>query len=242
MQFKLLITSGCSFSHHRDAFTWPCRLSEIIDLPLLSHSIGSQGNALIARNIDYSVYQALQQYSPEQLLVGVMWSGSDRWECRPEPHLYRHAAQLDMVENPTGWIGKHKPWVIMNHHFTDRISQMFYQYMYTHKWGLINTMEQILRIQNLLTVNNIRYFMTQYSDNVLPRGEDVLDPELNYLYQQIDFDHWLPVNSQYEWCRDHSGLPFPVPTDHHPGLHQHTAFVQQIVLPYLRERNWIDPA
>ena len=242
MTFKLLITSGCSFSYAHDIKTWPNHLRDHLGIPLLEYSMGSQGNALIARNIEYAVDQALQSHSPDELLVCVMWSGSERADARaPEEHA-RHTFNRNMVENPTGWIPcsePKKPWVILNHHFEDKLSRIYYKFLYTHKGGLIHTLEAILRCQWMLKARGIRYVMTQMSHNVIPRGSECEDPELAYLYRSVDFDHWLPVASEYEWCCDHSGIPFPVTGDDHPGLEQHQAFVQRVIVPHLHSKNWL---
>ena len=145
-----------------------------------------------------------------------------------------------MAENPTGWIGLDKPWVIMNAHFEDRLSREFYRHYYTERWGQIMTLEHIVRVQLLLRSLGIAYFMTQYSWNVMPRGINVRDPEWHYLWRQIDFGSWLDILSCYEWCRDHSGIAMDHPTDDHPSLAQHEAFTHRVILPHLAQRQLVD--
>jgi hypothetical protein len=50
---------------------------------------------------------------------------------------------------------------------------------------------------------------------------------------------FLPVLGEYEWCRDYSDLEFPNPEDNHPSREQHRAFADQVILPFLKERNLI---
>ena len=56
----------------------------------------------------------------------------------------------------------------------------------------------------------------------------------------IDFDHFLPIpHGLFEWARDQSGLAF---ADHDPGhltSEQNRLFTEQIILPFLRERNYV---
>ena len=80
--------------------------------------------------------------------------------------------------------------------------------------------------------------MSTYTAAVLPPIVKTHN-DTQHLYQLLDQDMFLPVTGEYEWCRDHSGLPFPMPADPHPSVEQHQAFVNQIILPYLKERNYI---
>jgi hypothetical protein len=237
----LLITGGCSFSYARDPHTWPNHLRDRLGIPLLEYSMGSQGNDLIARNIEYAVDQALTKLAPKDILVCVMWSGSNRAAVRPPPEYRANTLNRGMIENPTGWIeGVAKPWVIMNQHFEDRLSKIYYRYFYSHEEGLIKTLEHILRTQWMLKCRGIDYLMTQFSHNVLPRGPECVHPEIAYLDRHVDRSHWLPVESEYEWCRDHSGLPFPRPGDDHPGLEQHEAFTNRVIIPHLAARGIVN--
>jgi len=102
----------------------------------------------------------------------------------------------------------------------------------------IYTLEHILRTQWFLQSKGIKYFMSTYTSSVLPEITKTHN-DTRHLYELVDVDAFLPVLGEYEWCRDQSGLPFPMPTDPHPGAEQHQAFVNQIILPYLKERNSI---
>ena len=84
---KLLITSGCSFSEcitvNAGKGTWPNHLAKMLpDYKHVSYAMGSQGNGLISRGIIYGVCEALKTHSPNEILVGVMWSGSSRHDYR----------------------------------------------------------------------------------------------------------------------------------------------------------------
>ena len=102
----------------------------------------------------------------------------------------------------------------------------------------IYTLEHILRTQWFLQSRGIEYFMSTYTSAVLPEIARTHN-DTRHLYELVDANTFLPVSGEYEWCRDHSGLPFPMPTDPHPGVEQHQAFVNQIILPHLKERNYI---
>jgi hypothetical protein len=108
---KLLITSGCSFSEciSPAVKTWPKHLAkELIDYTHQSYAMGSQGNGLISRGIVYGVNEALKTHSPEDILVGVMWSGTDRHDFRcTNPkllHFVSDKVNNGWIENPTSFI------------------------------------------------------------------------------------------------------------------------------------------
>lgn len=74
--------------------------------------------------------------------------------------------------------------------------------------------------------------MSTYTSEVLPK-DMAANPETKDLYNQIDFSKFLPVDGEYEWCRDHSGLDFPVKGDKHPSSDQHRLFVEKVIWPFV---------
>ena len=80
--------------------------------------------------------------------------------------------------------------------------------------------------------------MSTYTSAVLPEIVKTHN-DTRHLYELVDASMFLPVLGEYEWCRDYSRLSFPMPNDPHPSAEQHQAFVQQIILPYLKEKHSI---
>jgi len=80
-QPNTLITAGCSYSQvpNRDE-SWPMHLQELHGIRYIAHTgHGAAGNATIARKLISKVMEALELgHKPEDILVGVMWSGTDR--------------------------------------------------------------------------------------------------------------------------------------------------------------------
>jgi hypothetical protein len=228
-----LITGGCSFSECRShAGTWPRHLATALpDYDHISTAMGSQGNGLISRRIIYQVTETLKHTAAENLLVGIMWSGPDRHDyyTQTPPIVYKEDLWM---ENPTRFVsngqGAWRMPASANYYvnFHDQIAQYIY------------TLEHILRTQWFLQSQGVKYFMSTYTSAVLPEIAKTHN-DTQHLYQLLNHDMFLPVAGEYEWCRDHSGLPFPMPNDPHPGVEQHQAFVNQIILPYLKERNAI---
>lgn len=239
---KKLITGGCSFSEcisqHLD--TWPRHLATALpEYQHISTALGSQGNGLISRRVIYQVTETLKQTAAKDIMVGIMWSGPDR-------HDFYVQTTLDLpgvdgwMENPTKFV-KHGigAWAIMNQGWKMNHAKLYYTEFHNRAGSIIYTLEHILRTQWFLKQHGIRYFMTTYTGDVIPDYAKTRFPDADHLLSEVDFSNFLPIIGEYEWCRDHSGLEFPVPDDYHPSTAQHREFTQQIILPFLKERNLI---
>jgi len=234
---KKLITGGCSFTEWpQNTHTWPKFLLE--HLPEYTHAnaaLGSSGNGLISRRVIYETTQALKQCDAKDILVGVMWSGPDRHE------FYTQRVTDDMTANTKINPCKFIPdspgaWAIMNGGWKMNHAKIYYTEFHTLAGSLISTLEHILRVQWFLKQHGVRYFMTTYTGDVIPNYVKTF-ADTEHLYSEIDFVNFLPVSSEYEWCRDHSGIEFPAPNDYHPSGAQHKLFVEQVIIPFLKERN-----
>jgi len=236
---KILVTGGCSFSEcvslHID--TWPRQLANILSgYRHISTGLGSQGNGLISRKIIYQVSNLLKTTPAENILVGTQWSSPDRHDFYYEDVKFNSTVD-GWMENPTSVITGQPNWVILNPWWSDHFSKQYYSIFHSDAGALIHTCEHILRTQWFLKLHNIKYFMSTYTSKVFPKN--ITHPEIKYLYDQIDLSNFLPVVGQYEWCRDHSELEFPVPTDNHPGSDQHKAFTEQVIIPFLQDKKYI---
>lgn len=259
---KILITSGCSFSQCVETiehYTWPTHLHNLLK-PLgythISSAMGSQGNGLISRGIIYNVIKALETYNPEDILVGVMWSSSSRMDYRcdhPESLSWGNQNTNGWVENPTGFVeNADKNWVILNHGWTTEEAVTYYKYFHDFVGCTIYSIEHILRTQYFLKSKNIKYFFTNFTDNnIIP---DLLYVEQNkheyqYLYDQIDFNNYLPVSSEHRWVYENSETKEDFIKKHlyngatslwtHPRSYEHKEFVDKIIYPYLKNKNII---
>lgn len=241
----ILVTGGCSFSECTSPWvkTWPEHLENVIAPAQTFHEgLSCQGNGMISREIIWRVSQMLDQR--DELIVGIMWSGIDRHELLLPGHQLPKNANRSITA-PGQWINvynwikdSYANWFILNHSNSTDFLKEYYTKICNHWHSQILTIEHILRVQWFLKLNNIRYFMTTFTDQVLQK-EICKDPNVKYLYDQIDFDQFLPVSGEYEWCRDHSGLEFPVPGDRHPGSEQHNLFTHQVIVPFLQQKGFI---
>lgn len=240
---KLLITGGCSFSEcisdHID--TWPRHLAKSLsDYTHISTGMGSQGNGLISRRIIYEVNHHLSNgVSPDDILVCIMWSGPNRFDTYFQYPSRDFRVNIDgWMENPTSFVkeNKSKNWCIFNHHWQSRVNRIYYKELYDDVMTQIQTLEHILRVQWFLKSHNIKYMMTTYMDHVFANVEH---PECKYLYTMIDRGNFLPIQGEYEWCKDQGQYPFPNKDDPHPGTHQHGEFTEKVILPFLKQQGYI---
>ena len=256
---KIFISSGCSYSEcttpRKFLSTWPRHLEDI----LVNHGynefvhggLGSQGNGLISRKAIYNVTEALKNYKASDILVGIMWSGPDRGDYRCfSPELLKFKNQdvhNGWQENPTSFVkGAPNHWVIMNHSWSNdpmnpKTSRnrsnpeckIYYENFYDMLGSTIYTLEHMLRVQWFLKCNNIKYFFTTYQDFVLQHN--IQDIETSYLYSMLDKDNFLPVTSEAGFlnkrCGRHEG--------EHPITEEHKIFTDEIILPWLKQKNII---
>lgn len=198
---KLLITSGCSYTAGPE--NWPNPTAEELKCSLNNFGTTSVGNGKISRSIIYGVTEALKTYNPEDILVGISWSGNSRREVFQSKVDFDNIHRIS-TENPTGFIPGCKNWVTLNHHWTDIYSTNYYLYLHDQAESEIITLEHILRTQWFLEKYKIKYFMTTFAPGVLP---DAITQNNKHLFEQVNFDHFLKIKSIIEWCVEESGLP-----------------------------------
>jgi hypothetical protein len=247
-QFKHIITSGCSFSDVCNGHAWPLHLSESYNISNNHTGLGSQGNGLIARKAVHAVQQALRHgYKPEEILVGVMWSGHDRHDV----YFEELSSQLENTDywtiNPTHIVDNDPGgWLIMNHYWTEKTNKIYYTHLYDTVHQRVLTFEKILWIQNYFDNLGVKYFMTDFmTDQYMER--EYTNPNLVWLQELIDKNKWLPVKSMHEWCYNYwieddfpllditlnDGEQIKV-RDYHPQPEMNKRFVREIILPFIK--------
>lgn len=235
-RLKCFISAGCSFSQvpNYDT-TWPVYLRDCI-VPECVYYLGqgAAGNGIISKKTIYTVSKALQIYEPQEILVGIMWSGHDRANFYFDDLLMKHT-ELHGGENYCNPVRVAKDYknYLVNFHWDDQLTRTYLKYFYNETASIIATLENILRTQWFLQSLHIPYFMTEYSYDCLPRDETYLDhDEIKYLYDMIDKSYWVPIDNMYKYAVD-TGIPFPRQNDNHPGSVHHEKFVQEMLLPWL---------
>ena len=228
-----LVSSGCSFSDDR-AKTWPEFLADKLGVRHTQLASGALGNGLISRKLIHEVSITTDK---DHLLVGVMWSGPDRLDAYTEdPDFssrddHNHSWRGQTVfpsDDPGGWVQMYPGW-------PNLYSVEYYKTYSNTTWNTIQTYEHIMRTQMFLEKHNVKYFMMPYMDHVLELEDS--HPSLRHLWDEINFDTFVTTQGCLEWVIEHFG---PLKEGQsHPNDLQHKTYVDEVVWPYLVEKNLI---
>ena len=245
---KYLVASGCSFTYEGVERTWAGWLTEYNKLKRYNYARSSMGNGLIARTAAYGVSKLLQEGVPaEDILVGVMWSGSTRFDFHLDykPVLYQSDGLLK-GHNPFHFIPDATGnWVIGNVNWKSPIVKKYNENFFSEESQSINTFEKILWLQDFLRQRNIKYFMSSYMDTWL---DDVTE-NTKWMSEEIDWSTILCSEFDYLYKNHEHQLAFRASdmlkysdenwnSDWQPGWHPsadgHRIYTDEIIMPYLR--------
>lgn len=240
---KCLITAGCSFSQVPNAdITWPVHLRDHIQTEnCLFLGQGAAGNGIISRKVIYHTQNMLKIYKPEELLVGIMWSGRDRQEVystdKDFPH-YKLPGSAEYYRNPVR-VAEEYNFYLMNAHWDDEATTNYIKNYYDEIGGFLISIEHILRTQWFLKQYKIPYFMCEYSIDCLPRATEKKNhTDIKYLLDLIDKSYWIDIDNMWQFATD-SGIPFARPPDPHPATEHHIKFVNEKVMDYLVRKGYV---
>lgn len=240
---KCLITAGCSFSQVPNAdITWPVHLRDKLQTEnCLFLGQGAAGNGIISRKVIYHTQKMLKSYKPEELLVGIMWSGRDRQEVYSTDQNFPHnkvGIGAEAYRNPVRVVEEYN-FYIMNAHWKDPATTNYIKNYYDEVGAFLISIEHILRTQWFLKQHKIPYFMCEYSIDCLPRDIEIINhTDISYLLDMIDKRRWIDIDNMWQYALD-SGLPFARPPDPHPSTEHHLKFVDEKVLPYLQKTGYV---
>jgi len=232
--YKVLLASGCSFTHGDN--TWPNHLSEYLNIDLVNVGMGSMGNTLIARRAIAELSTLLQSYRPEEILVGIMWSGTNRIHryIGPVPQL---SNTCEWVENPTNlWSDGPKTWEISNNHWDTEFAKNYIKYIHTFEDSMMNTLDSILLTQNYFNSHKVGYFMSSifnfYTDlNTMP-------DEIVKYSKLVDYTKFADLGGCAEWCVanqiDSEYIAIKQDWLEHPEREGYKEYTKQVLLPFLK--------
>jgi len=214
---KLLITGGCSFSSPRgikEKKTWVEYFQEKYDYKFYYHSaLGAAGNDLIAQRLLWSLDDAKQKNYKDITMV-VMWSEIERND------IFTNDWSLNMNTDNGDIIFTDNIWsnLLDDEKSTHKITSGFirpggkpyteefyrnekqrnwildYYKFYNEELSLMNTLKNILLIQNICKSDDIKCIMF-IMKNIFKNIDKY--PQLKYLYDLVDWDLFLLYEGKY---------------------------------------------
>lgn len=251
---KLLISTGCSFTQYPNTRTnWPFYLTQRLSCDSYYAGTGCADNDFIANKTLYQLDKAILQNNidPKTILLGVMWSGLGRKSVYLQnPYIdfyhikhYEDQNQHWFCGNPNRIVDEANYYFI-NPQWKDQLSDLYYRYFYDEVGAAINTIKNMLLVQNFCKVNNIKYFFTEYAEDTIRTSADLENPDIKYLYDMLDLTNFLPISNMDYWNQHQSGYSFPVTDDgifdNHPTNEMSEKFVDVVILPHLKSKGYVE--
>jgi len=173
-----------------------------------------------------------------------MWSGIDRKShiFSGEPLDYMKLPSDYFYGNPNSVAGPRVHY-LMNAGWDDELTQTYYKYFSDDLGHYISTLENILRVQWFLKLHNIKYFFTTYAPNSFNSYRYHFlheHPDVKYLFDQVDLDHFLPVQDMDDWNTRVAKYQFEVEHDNHPTSEMSKGFAERVIVPHLKSKGYID--
>jgi hypothetical protein len=245
-KIKCVITQGCSFTQVPSIHdNWPVFLRNYLDVPTFFDGAGSAGNDFISRRAIYRIYECLKTVEASELLVGIMWSGVSRKSFYlTNPTLnYNQFDYGIFFSNPNCITQNNKNHYLVFPFEEDELSSIYYKHFYDEVGSVIETIENILRVQWFLKLHKIKYFFTTYhSDSLfsLLNQKYISHPDVKYLYDQIDFANFLPCESMSSWISKDTNFKYQPEKDNHPTTEMSKEFTYKVIIPHLKSMGYID--
>jgi len=245
--YKLIITTGCSFSVEED--TWVCDLERYYravnpDCEFQHLAVSSQGNELIQKKATRAVLSAVSRYQPEEVALFVMWSTHDRRAFYLPKHTRAtiHSQVVDSNPVPpqyTDFAGQSQPGSGWYHcHGSTRgqnpVADFYYSHMHSLELGVHVTLENMLILALLGRQTGIvchqMMIMTQIYQQIVTHNQHDLCGHLKSALDWSGFD----LVGELDWLRaqPHSDQYFRA-DGWHPNRRGHGLWFQQRLLPTL---------
>lgn len=228
---KHIITSGCSFSDALLDHGWPRLLQKYFPNCSYEHlGLGSQGQDLIQKKASLAVVESLKKFRADEICVIVMWSGTERksffvdnkdfinevvqgwkkgsqWWNKQFCDLKNNVDFSSFVVDPTTqnktYYNKNGGWYICNYLSPDsEFTKRYFDLTSSLVGPVINSLENIIFLQNLCKVKGVKLVQTFYRDYTL---NDIIenkhDQNVSYLYECLDFSTIASQTGMYEHLR-----------------------------------------
>ena len=188
---KYILAVGCSYTIGHDCEdsriiygvdvnhqygNWPHYLGKLTDRIVVNKGANGVGSFYMANQ----VYELVDEYSDEDFVVMVMWSGLHRY---------------DMIENDE-WLHSG-----MSKTGREGFRENYLKYMYSNQNAYYHTILNMLNVQNFLKQKNIKYLFLTHRD-ILSEFYQKYE-KVTYLEKCIDWDNFYfhdGFKGCMEWC------------------------------------------
>jgi hypothetical protein len=247
--YKLIITTGCSFSTATGQETWVCDLENYYrtrnpDCEFQHLAVASQGNELIQKKATRAVLSALTRFQPEDVALFVMWTTHDRRgfylpeetrdlieitvvDGNPIPQQFTDLSGV--VQSGSGWVHVHGSTRGQN-----PVADFYYSYIHSLELGVHTTLENMLILDLLRQKTGIfccsMMIMTQVYDYILGQKAGDL---CEHLHSAIDWNRF-DLQGEYDYLRGQPSSDQYFRSDGwHPNRQGHSLWFQQRLVPRL---------
>jgi hypothetical protein len=239
--YKLIITSGCSFSVGED--TWVCDLERYYravnpSCEFQHLAVPSQGNELIQKKATRALLSALSRYRPEEIALFVMWSTHDRRgfylpeytrsqivETNTVPRQFTDLSSTPVAGS--GWYHAHGSTFGKN-----PVSDFYYSSIHSLELGVHTTLENMLTLNLLAGLHGIDTWQMMILTTVYEQILELSQSELcGHLYSAIDW-RGFDLVGEHDYLRSlESQTGLFQPCQWHPNRRGHGLWFQQRLLP-----------
>jgi hypothetical protein len=105
--------------------------------------------------------------------------------------------------------------------------------------SIMLSLENMVMLQSVCKVNNIKLYEQFYMDNVYELMEQYKDyKECKHLYELLDKSNYVSTQSMHGYLKSiqvEEGQYFKTKIDNHPNAHGHMIWLNNILLPHLEK-------
>jgi hypothetical protein len=230
--------------------------------------VGGQGQQLIQKKVTHAIWKALSEgYKPEEICVLVMWSGVERrcWYITNEDTIntilnhwkklqvrydlqfsdlenkYDELAELGDANLPGVYVpyNKNGGWLITGGwHKETPFLEEYLMFCKGIEESIIISLENMIMLQSLCKIHNIKLYEQFYLDNVCEYIELYKDhKECKHLYELLDRSNYVNGSQSihgYLTANDSIDSKFfKSKRNFYPNAHGHNVWFKDILLPHL---------
>lgn len=237
-----LVTAGCSLTKDFQQLTWANYLADMLGYELNNVAARGAGMSFISKR----VIMATQTCDPTTTSVVVLLPSSDRFDCYiDESHVL-----LDEFVKVSSWQDGRQPQLVnldgtisSQHGYSltggeaRGLKSYWYKYYHNNTAAHINYWFDVLHLQNYLKLRGFEYwFISAYDvDNTVEQSSNNNSAKIEYnsMQQLIDWEKFIFHRNRcgfLTYAREHQ-FEF---VRHYPVTEAHCAFVENIMLPVIR--------